>query len=247
MSNAAGGLSQALLGWMAQNRPRLDELMTQEGSRSVHQEFLLAEGGALPTRAERLARARDASGRAWLRYLAAAFGQVGQRSSSYLGGRIEAALLGRAERLEAIQIEEAGALERRGRGGDPEADRRLLELAAQRRMFAEALGEAIDDPEPPALGRRIAGWGWQHAARLRDLSAEAPHRVGNREPDRARAGGDRDPLGAVAGRRALGRGRDDVGQHAISGRGARARASVVPEARPEIEAAVGPASGGASG
>lgn len=173
MSAAGPGLAEGLLGWMAHNRPRLDELMTQEGSRSVHQEFLLAEGGTLPTRVERVARARDASGRAWLRYLGLAFGATWPGAGDDLGGRIETALAGRAERLEAMQIEEAAGLERLGRGGDPEADRRLLELAAQRRMFAEALGEALADPAPPALGRRVAAWGWEHAERLRVLGAQA--------------------------------------------------------------------------
>ena len=47
----APGLAGRLVDWMAVNRDGLDALMAQEGSRAIHEEFLMAEGGALPDRA----------------------------------------------------------------------------------------------------------------------------------------------------------------------------------------------------
>ena len=72
VSAPASGLADRLVDWMAANRSSLDELMAQEGSRAIHEEFILAEGGTLPDRSARIARARTASARAWMRHLAQA-------------------------------------------------------------------------------------------------------------------------------------------------------------------------------
>ncbi len=44
------GLADRLVRWMADNRTGLDAMMVEEGSRAIHEEFLLAEGGTLPDR-----------------------------------------------------------------------------------------------------------------------------------------------------------------------------------------------------
>ena len=71
--NSGPVLGEALVVWMVDNRPALDERMKEEGSKALIQEFMAAEGGqGLPSPEERLDRARQASARAWLRHLAAA-------------------------------------------------------------------------------------------------------------------------------------------------------------------------------
>lgn len=62
--------------WMAENREQLDQMMAEEGSRAIHEEFMLAESGQLPDRETRIERARGASARAWLRHLGHAIAAV---------------------------------------------------------------------------------------------------------------------------------------------------------------------------
>jgi hypothetical protein len=166
---------------MADRRPALDRLMGEEGSRALHEEFILAEGGALPDPAARLERARGASARAWLRHLAHALEACWAGAPSGLGGRLEAWLAAHPERLEALTLEEAARAERRGRG-DPAADARRAQLDACARHFAEGLG-ALADPEEggPAAGRRLARWRAAHAERARALGAEAERAAGGGE------------------------------------------------------------------
>jgi hypothetical protein len=169
-----GGLAERLLRWLADHHRSLDALMAQEGSRAMHEEFLMAEGaGVLPDRAERLERARRASNRAWLRHLADGLAQVMIQAPDGFGPRVEKRLLVDGERLEAICLEERAALERRGLSGDPEGDRRAAEMAGQRRFFAEAVAAGLELEEPPVFGRRVAAWGAENADRLRSLEAEA--------------------------------------------------------------------------
>lgn len=168
-------LGDRVIAWMIENKPRLDELMAQEGSKAVHEEFILAEGGTMPGRDERVERARGASARAWLRHLAHAVGSEWEDAPDGLGDAIEAWLVVNQERLEAIRIDEEPQLERLGRSGDPEADERRLALAAQRRFFAEAVGASasIEGRDGPTFGREISAWGWAENARLRELQLEA--------------------------------------------------------------------------
>ncbi len=171
----ATGLAERLTAWMADNRPVLDEMMAQEGSRAIHEEFLLAEGGTLPDRAARVARARSASAKAWLRFLAQAV------EAETTAGPGTADAVGRIvgsgrERLEALVLEEQAAYERRGASGDPEADARDAELSAWCRLFAESLATAADlaDPEaPPAFGARLSAWARAQESRRRAVEAGA--------------------------------------------------------------------------
>ena len=133
MTVPAPGLAGRLVDWMAANRPALDELMAQEGSRAIHEEFILAEGGTLPDRPARIARARTASARAWMRHLAHAVAAELPGTPADMPERLTVWLNGNGERLEALVLEEPAALERRGASGDPQADRRDAELAATAR------------------------------------------------------------------------------------------------------------------
>jgi hypothetical protein len=164
-----------VIGWMAGNRETLDLLMTEEGSRSVHEEFIAAEGGVLPTRQERLERARRASSRAWLRYFACALSATWAPGDDGLEGRLDTWIRTRGERREALRMDEEVALERRGRSGDPEGDARAVDLAADRRFFAEALASSLTvaELEPPVFGKAVADWGANHRDRLNDLQLEA--------------------------------------------------------------------------
>lgn len=174
MGNAEAGLAGRTTEWMANNREALDGLMAQEGSRGVHEEFIAAEGGVLPTRQERIERARKASTRAWLRHfgngLAASWA-----GDADLGARIETWLTAHGERREALHLDEQAALDKYGRSGDPERDERMVELAAQRRYFAEAVAATTEGLEidPPELSRRVGAWCRDNANRLAALQLEA--------------------------------------------------------------------------
>src|SRR6476620_586952 len=115
------GLADRLVRWMADNRSGLDERMAEEGSRAIHEEFLLAEGGALPDRATRIERARGASARAWMRHLAAALSENWPGAGPDLPERMRRWNATHPERLEAFTLEELAVLERRGASGDPHA------------------------------------------------------------------------------------------------------------------------------
>ena len=163
---------------MAANRPALDELMAQEGSRAIHEEFILAEGGTLPDRSARIARARTASARAWMRHLAQAVAAELPGAPPDLADRLTVWMNGNGERLEALVLEEQAVLERRGASGDPQADRRDAELAATARLFAEGFATitAPEDGEgaPPAdFGRRVAAWSRAAEGRRREVEREA--------------------------------------------------------------------------
>ena len=160
---------------MAENRDALDGLMTHEGSRAVHEEFLAAEGGAMPTREERIERARGASTRAWLRHFGNALAAAWGPDDDALGRRIENWLMVHGERREALQFDERAALERVGRSGDPERDDRTVELAAQRRFFAEAVATTVEGlgVDPPELSRAVGEWCRDNAGRLSELQLEA--------------------------------------------------------------------------
>jgi hypothetical protein len=176
MTAAAGPLDERLVAWMTDNRPELDRLMAQEASRSVHLEFLAAEGGELPDRAMRLDRAREASIRAWLRHLSRAAGAVLPDAPADLPERIERYMAAHQERREALELEEQAALDRVGRSADPEADRRDVSLASYATLFAEALAVesgCAGDMSAPAFARRVAGRSRAAQSRRRAVEAEA--------------------------------------------------------------------------
>ena len=178
MSAPASGLADRLVDWMAANKSSLDELKAQEGSRAIHEEFILAEGGTLPDRSARIARARTASARAWMRHLAQAVAAELPGTPPDLADRLTVWMNGNGERLEALVLEEQAVLERRGASGDPQADRRDAELTAAARLFAEGFA-TITDPvdgegESPAdFGRRVAAWSRAAEGRRREAEREA--------------------------------------------------------------------------
>ena len=178
MSAPASGLAGRLVDWMAANRSSLDELMAQEGSRAIHEEFILAEGGTLPDRPARIARARGASARAWMRHLSQAVAAELPGAPADLPERLTAWMNANGERHEALVLEEAAVLERRGASGDPYADRRDAELAATARLFAEGFAtltepEGGDGASPAEFGRRVAAWSRSAEARRREVEREA--------------------------------------------------------------------------
>jgi hypothetical protein len=155
------GLAERLVLWMADNRPRLDELMAEERSRALHEEFILAEGGTLPDRATRVGRAREASVRAWTRHLVRALAREWAGGEPGLPPALDRWMAGAAERREALVLEERAVLERRGASGDPAADERDAELTAACRLLAEGLAATaaplVAAEEAPAFfGRRVA-------------------------------------------------------------------------------------------
>jgi hypothetical protein len=183
VSAPAPGLAGRLVDWMAANRASLDELMAQEGSRAIHEEFILAEGGVLPDRPARIARARGASARAWMRHLAQALAAELPGTPADLPERLTAWLNANGERHEALVLEETAVLERRGASGDPEADRRDVELTAAARLFAEGFatlavpGDGLGEP-PAGFGRRVAAWSRGAEERRRAVEREALHAWG---------------------------------------------------------------------
>ncbi|HMN99149.1 MAG TPA: hypothetical protein PKD59_07020 [Miltoncostaeaceae bacterium] len=178
MSAPPSGLADRLVDWMAAHRSSLDEMMAQEGSRAIHEEFILAEGGTLPDRSARIARARTASARAWMRHLAQALAAELPGTPPDLADRLTAWMNANGERLEALVLEEQAVMERRGASGDPEADRRDAELAATARLFAEGYATVTapdegDGPPPADFARRVAAWSRAAEARRREVEREA--------------------------------------------------------------------------
>lgn len=180
-------LADSLVDWMAEHRPILDQLMSEEGSRAIHEEFILAEGGVLPDRATRLERARGASARAWLRLLARALEERWPDAPAGLAGEIERRGATAGERREALELEEAAIEERRGASGDPVDERRRIALRAHARLFAELVGDLTSDEEAsgPELGRRVGGRIRADEERLRAIEAEAASAWGGRALDDA--------------------------------------------------------------
>lgn len=150
-------LAERLVAHMVDNRPALEQLMAQEGSRALHEEFLLAESGTLPDRQSRLTRARVVGARAWLRHLAAALGAEWGFGPPDLQSRLERWVATGAERLEALELEEEAAVERAGLSGDAQADARRVTLGAYMRLFSEGIGEiaAPAGLSGPEMGRRV--------------------------------------------------------------------------------------------
>jgi hypothetical protein len=152
-------LSDRLIAYLGAERPALEALMAQESSRALHQEFLLAESGTLPDRQARLERIRAVGARAWLRHLAAALQSEWEAAPVGMQGRLEVWLAGNGDRLEALELEEAAALEREGISGDADADQRRITLGAYARLFAEGVG-GIAEPDGrsgPEFGRQVTG------------------------------------------------------------------------------------------
>lgn len=163
------GLAARLEAWMAAHRDQLDELMRAEGSRALHEEFILAEGGGLPDAAARVERARAASMRAWLRHLARALGV--QINDPGLVSRLERKFV--MERLEQLTMEEVTETERRGRGA-PDADARREQLQAWARLFAEGLGgDVLVGVTGPEAGRRLSEWWRAHAGEVTEVAGRA--------------------------------------------------------------------------
>ena len=178
MTESDAGLADQLVRWMAENRPGLDALMSQEGSRAVHEEFMLAEGGTLPDRATRIERARGASARAWMRHLGRGLTAVWPDAEPELADKLERWTGAHRERLEALVLEERAIAERRGASGDPLADDRDAELAAHCRLFAEGLATlseslAASPESPPDFSRRLATWARSQEGHRREVEAEA--------------------------------------------------------------------------
>ena len=170
----AEGLAERPVEWMAANRAVLDRMMAEEGSRAIHEEFILAEGGTLPDRQARIERARGAGARAWMRHLARAVEDVWDGAEAGLAERVERWSGAAGERLEALALEERAVAERRGASGDPDADLRDAELIAHCRLFAEALATqaaALGDEAPPEFSRRVAGLARSLGARRREVEA----------------------------------------------------------------------------
>lgn len=178
MSTADPGLAERLVGWMAEHRASLDSLMAQEGSRAIHEEFIEAEGGVLPDRGTRIARARGASARAWMRHLAGAMSEEWPGAGPELSDRLTAWLNANRERLESLILEEQAILERRGASGDPHADLRDADLIAHGRLFAEGLATVAGLPDgdvrtPAELGREVGAWSRAHEPDRRRVEREA--------------------------------------------------------------------------
>lgn len=124
----------------------------------MHEEFLLAEGGVLPDPGERLERLRSTLARAWLRHIARGLAAVWPGAPADLAARMDTWIVTGGERLEALTLDERQRLERRGLSGDPDADRREVDLIAYARFFGEGLGTAMGDDGPggPVIGVAVA-------------------------------------------------------------------------------------------
>jgi hypothetical protein len=178
MTSPETGLADRLVRWMADNREGLDAMMVEEGSRAIHEEFLLAESGTLPDRATRIERARGASARAWMRHLGRAVTEVWPGADPELPAKMQRWNADHPERLEALVLEEQAILERRGASGDPHADQRDAELSAHCRLFAQMLASLseslVDAPESaPDFSRRVAAWARGQEGHRREIEAEA--------------------------------------------------------------------------
>jgi hypothetical protein len=178
--NSGPVLGEALVVWMVDNRPALDERMKEEGSKALIQEFMAAEGGqGLPSPEERLDRARQASARAWLRHLAAAI-QANWASApdDFTASREKWLTAGQA-RLEALKLDEEARSEQRGRAADPNDDHREVELRSLGRLFAEGVGSTCHPggDDGPSFARRVTEWQAEHLLRNRELVDDAVART----------------------------------------------------------------------
>ncbi len=161
---------------MAEHRATLDRMMAEEGSRAIHEEFLLAEGGTLPDRRTRVERTRGASARAWMRHLGEGLEETWPPAGAGLAEGVHRWTSAHQERLEALVLEERAVVERRGASGDPEADGRNAELIAHSRLFAEALASiapALQETAPPEFAREVARWARGQEARRIEVEEEA--------------------------------------------------------------------------
>ena len=172
---ASTPLADRLVQSLAENRTRLEQLMTQESSRAIHEEFLLAESGTLPDRETRLLRARSTSARAWLRHLAASVAEEWTGAPAGLREPLEQHVMRGIERFEALSLEEEAALEREGLSGDPQANTRRVTLGAYMRLFAEGVGEhgSPDGESGPEFGKRVTLVMRREAPRRRQVEKEA--------------------------------------------------------------------------
>lgn len=178
MTSPETGLADKLVRWMADNRTGLDTMMAEEGSRAIHEEFMLAESGMLPDRATRIERARGASARAWMRHMAHALVNTWSEADPDLPEKMKRWNADQPERLEALVLEEQAILDRRGASGDPHADNRDADLVAHSRLFAEMLASTseslVDSAESaPEFSRRLAAWTRAQDAHRREIEAEA--------------------------------------------------------------------------
>jgi len=150
-------LSARLVDYLTSERTALEAIMSQESSRALHQEFLLAEGGTLPDRQGRLERIRVVGARAWLRHLAAALQSQWTAAPEGMQAKLEMWVARGGDRLDALELEEQAALEREGLSGDVDVDRRRVTLGAYVRLFAEGVGEIAspDGRSGPDFGRQI--------------------------------------------------------------------------------------------
>ncbi len=178
--NSGRQLGVALVSWMVENRPALDERMKEEGSKALIQEFMAAEGGgALPTPEERLDRARQASARAWLRHLAAAIQANWSAVPAAFAADMDKWMLAGEERLEALKLDEEARAEQRGRAADPNDDHREVELRALGRLFAEGVGSTCQPggEDGPRFAKRVTEWQSEHLLRNRELVDDAVART----------------------------------------------------------------------
>jgi hypothetical protein len=143
--------------WLLERRGEWRAHLEEERSRSVHEEFLLAEGGMLPDPGERLERLRTTLARAWMRHIARGLAAVWPGAPPDLATQIDTWIAGGGERLEALTLDERRRLERRGLSGDPDSDRRTVDLIAHARFFAEGVGTAMGDDGPggPVVGTAV--------------------------------------------------------------------------------------------
>lgn len=169
--------------WMAEHREQLDRMMAEEGSRAIHEEFMLAESGELPDRETRIERARGASARAWLRHLGRGIAAVWDGAPDGSAGELERAATTSGERVEALRLEEEAILERRGVSGDPDDDHRRAFLVARARAFAEGIAPTLGE-DPPEFGREVGAWMREHTDDIRTLEAETRAAWSDRDLDR---------------------------------------------------------------
>jgi len=168
-------LSERLIAYLGADRSALEALMAQESSRALHQEFILAESGTLPDRQARLERIRAVGARAWLRHLAAALQSEWSAAPTGMQGRLEVWLAANGDRLEALELEEAAALEREGISGDADADQRRVTLGAYVRLFAEGVGQIAEPAgrSGPEFGREVTSIMRREAPRRRAVERAA--------------------------------------------------------------------------
>jgi len=177
-------LGARLNAWMGEHREQLDQMMAEEGSRAIHEEFMLAESGQLPDRETRIERARGASARAWLRHLGRAIAAVWDGAPQGSSSTLERAATSSVERVEALRLEEEAILERRGVSGDPDDDHRRAFLVARARAFAEGIAPTVG-ADPPKLGREVGAWMRERVDDTRALEVETRTAWSGRDLDRS--------------------------------------------------------------